>query len=98
MFIWAHTVFYPVYRASDAQRGLNPLSDQNLAGGIMMLEQIALTTVLLGWLYYRFVKRDEARQQLLDLAAERGRELTDMRAARAAAAGTTRRLRDRLSQ
>ncbi|MGI8412509.1 MAG: cytochrome c oxidase assembly protein [Solirubrobacteraceae bacterium] len=96
VLIWAQTVFYPVYRASDAQRGLNPLSDQNLAGGVMMVEEIILTTLLLGWMFYRFAKQDEERQQLLDLASERGVILSDERAARAAAAGAGSRLRERL--
>ncbi len=98
VLIWAQTVFYPVYKASDAARGLNALSDQNLAGGVMMVEQIFLTTVLLGWLFYRFARQDEARQSLLDLAAERGLELSDERARRAANAGTADRLRERLMQ
>jgi hypothetical protein len=62
----------------------------------MMIEQIFLTTLLLGWLFYRFSVQDEERQQLLDLAAQRGIELSEERAARAAAAGTAARLRARL--
>jgi len=96
VLIWAQTVFYPVYRASDAKRGLNPLSDQNLAGGVMMVEQIILTTLLLAWLFYRFARQDEERQALVDLALDRGIELSNDRAARAAAAGTGERLRQRL--
>ena len=96
VLIWAQTVFYPVYRETDAARGLNPLSDQNAAGGVMMVEQVILTTVFLGWLFYRFAIREEERQSLLDLAARRGVELTDERAARAAAAGTSARLRERV--
>jgi cytochrome c oxidase assembly factor CtaG len=96
VLIWAQTVFYPVYRATDAARGLNPLSDQNLAGGVMMVEEIILTTILLGWLFYRFATQDEERQSLLDLAAERGIELSDDRAARAARSGRAAALRERL--
>jgi putative membrane protein len=96
VLIWAQTVFYPVYKPTDAARGLNPLSDQNLAGGLMMVEQILLTTLLLGWLFYRFAVQDEERQALLDFAAEHGVELTEERAARAAAAGAAERLRERL--
>jgi hypothetical protein len=44
----------------------------------------------------RFAKRDEERQALMDLAAERGVELSNERATRAAVAGTTSRLRARL--
>ena len=94
--IWAQTVFYPVYRASDAARGLSPLSDQNLAGGVMMVEQVLLTTALLVWLLARLLRQDEDRQGLLDLAASRGLQLDEERAARAARAGATARMRERL--
>jgi cytochrome c oxidase assembly factor CtaG len=96
VLIWTQTVLYPVYKPSDAARGLNPLSDQNLAGAAMMVEQMFLTILLLGWLFYRFALQDEQRQALLDLATKRGVELSDDRAARAAAAGTSDRLRRRL--
>jgi putative membrane protein len=97
-FIWAQVLFYPIYRASDAARGLNPVSDQNIAGGIMMVEQIFLTVILLGWVFLRFAKRDDERQELLDLANERGINLSAERAARAANAGTAGLLRERLLQ
>jgi cytochrome c oxidase assembly factor CtaG len=96
VLIWAQTVFYPVYRASDAARGLNPLSDQNVAGAIMMLEQMLLTGLLLVWLFLRVAREDEERQGLLDLAAEHGIALSDRRAEIAASAGTTAELRRRL--
>jgi putative membrane protein len=98
VFIWTQTVFYPVYRASDAAHGLNPLSDQNVAGAVMMVEQIIVTTLVLGWLFYRFALADERRQQLLDLAAARGVKLDPERAGRAARAGeeASERLRRRL--
>jgi hypothetical protein len=62
----------------------------------MMIEQMILTILLLGWLFYRFVIQDEQRQSLLDLASQRGMELTHERAARAAAAGRAEQLRKRL--
>jgi hypothetical protein len=61
-----------------------------------MVEESILTIVLLGWLFFRFAKQDEERQELLDLAARRGIELSDERARRAARAGRTERLRERL--
>jgi putative membrane protein len=96
VLLWSQTIFYPVYRATDAARGLNPLSDQNLAGAVMMVEESILTIVLLGWLFFRFAKQDEERQELMDLAAQRGIELSDERARRAARAGSAGRLRERL--
>ena len=94
--IWAQSVFYPVYRAADAARGLSPLSDQSLAGGVMMIEQVILTTALLVWLFARVMRQDESRQALLDLAQRRGIVLSEERAGRAARAGAGGRLRERL--
>jgi cytochrome c oxidase assembly factor CtaG len=96
VLIWAQTVFYPVYDARDATRGLSALSDQNLAGGLMMIEESLLTVLLLAWLFFRFAVRDEQRQELVDLAEEHGFELSEDRAARAAAAGEAQRLRERI--
>jgi cytochrome c oxidase assembly factor CtaG len=94
--LWTQTVVYPIYRASDARRGLNPLSDQNLAGGLMDTVQIVLTTLMMFWLFMRWARRDEDRQGLLDLAADHGVPLSEARASRAAIAGTTEQLRRRL--
>jgi cytochrome c oxidase assembly factor CtaG len=96
VLIWTQGVVYPVYRASDAHRGLNPVSDQNLAGGLMMVEQMVLTVFLLGWLFHRACAQDEERQRLLELAADRGVALSPERAERAAAASAGARLRERL--
>jgi cytochrome c oxidase assembly factor CtaG len=96
VLIWAQTVFYPVYKATDAARAVSPLSDQNVAGGLMMIEEMILTTIILGWVFYKFAQQDEDRQELLDFAQEHGVELSEARAARAAAAGTTARLRERI--
>jgi cytochrome c oxidase assembly factor CtaG len=96
VLIWGQTVYYPVYDARDASRGINALSDQNLAGGLMMVEESLLTVILLAWLFFRFAIRDEQRQELVDLAEAHGVELSDERAARAAAAGETERLRERI--
>ena len=94
--IWAQTVFYPIYRPTDAARGLSPVSDQNIAGGLMMVEQMEVTLVLLGWLFYRLVLRDEQRQGLVDYAHRQGVEISDERARRAAAAGSGERLKARI--
>jgi cytochrome c oxidase assembly factor CtaG len=96
IFIWAGTVFYPYYDGRDVHYGLDPLSDQNVAGAIMMLEQIILTTLLLAWLFARAATQDEESQALLDLADSRGLPLTPERAARAAASGGAERLRHQL--
>ncbi|MGH2864812.1 MAG: cytochrome c oxidase assembly protein [Solirubrobacteraceae bacterium] len=96
ILLWSQQVIYPIYRASDAREGLNPISDQNVAGGIMMVVQMVLTIVLFGWLFYRAAIQEEERQQLLELAEDRGIALSEARAARAADGGGASRLRERL--
>ena len=53
IFLWAETVFYPVYRPGQASWDLTPLEDQGIAGTIMMLEGSIVTVVLLGWLFLK---------------------------------------------
>jgi cytochrome c oxidase assembly factor CtaG len=96
VLLWTQEVIYPVYKPTDAARGLNALSDQNIAGGVMMVEEIILTILVLGWLFFRFAAQDEERQALMDLAATSGVQLSDARAARAAAAGHGEMLRERI--
>jgi len=95
VLVWANTVLYPHY-AGDAGWGISPLQDQQAAGAIMMVEGSLLTIALFGWLFLRTAREGEERQELLDLAASRGIELSDRRAARAVAAGRGAELRQRL--
>jgi cytochrome c oxidase assembly factor CtaG len=96
VLIWVGTLLYPIYGRTDAARGVGALSDQSLAGGLMMFEQVVLTTVLLAWLFLRLARREEERQGLIDLAERVGAALPEGRATRAATAGTAARLRARL--
>lgn len=97
VFIWSDVVFYPDYAAGQAARGIEPLADQGLAGAILMIEGTLLAVLLFAWLFMRAARRDEDRQRLLDFAADRGLDLSEDRAARAAAAGKGRVLERRLS-
>jgi cytochrome c oxidase assembly factor CtaG len=96
VFVWSGTVFYPTYNRGEAFWHISPLSDQTIAGAVMMVEGSILTVCLFGWLFLRAAREGEERQQLLDFAHERGLELTDQRAARAVAAGRGAELRRRL--
>ena len=97
IFLWSGTVFYPFYIHGDAMYHISPLADQNIAGAIMMVEESILTLALFCWLFLRTARESEERQDLLDFAHSRGKELTDARAARAVAAGRGAELRRRLS-
>ncbi len=96
IFVWSGSVFYPFYRHGDAAAHLSPVTDQNLAGAIMMVEESLLTLGLFCWLFLRAAREGEERQDLLDFAAAQGIELSEARAARAVAAGRGADLRRRL--
>ncbi|HEY7891706.1 MAG TPA: cytochrome c oxidase assembly protein [Solirubrobacteraceae bacterium] len=96
IFLWSGTVFYPFYSHPDAVHKIAALTDQRMAGGIMMTEEGILTICLFCWLFLRAASDSEHRQELLDLAHDRGVELSEQRAARAVAAGRGGELRKRI--
>lgn len=98
IFIWSGSVFYPDYRPGEASWDLSPLQDQGAAGTIMMIESSIVTVLLLGWLFVKTARESEERQELLELASERGLELDERRAARAVASGRGDELRRRLER
>ena len=96
VFIFSGSVFYEHYAAGEAQYGIRPLEDQTIAGSIMMIEGMLLTVCLFGWLFWRAARESDERQALVELAAARGVELSEQRAARAVAAGRGEALRRRI--
>ena len=98
VFIWSGSVFYPVYEPGDAEHGIAPLTDQGIAGAIMMTEGMIVTLAVLTWAFLKWASDTTERQRLLDLAEARGIELDEARAARAVAAGQGKRLEERLRE
>ncbi len=96
VFVFGGHVFFSVYAAGERAHGISPGADQNAAGAIMMVEGSILTLLLFGWLFARAARESEERQELLELAAARGVELSEARAARAVAAGRGAELRRRI--
>jgi putative membrane protein len=98
VFMWANSVFYPDYAAGEAHWNLSAVTDQSIAGVIMMVEGGFVTLGVLAWLFLEWAKQDTERQRLLDLAEQRGVPLSEARAGRAVAAGQGARLEERLRQ
>ena len=98
VFVFGGHVFFGVYAAGERAHGISPGADQNAAGAIMMVEGSILTLLLFGWLFARAAREGEERQELLELAAARGVELSEARAARAVAAGRGAELRRRIER
>jgi putative membrane protein len=96
VFIWSGTVFYPAYEPGDAAHGISPLTDQGIAGAIMMGEGMIVSLAVLTWAFLKWAADTTQRQRLLDLAEARGIELDEARAARAVEAGQAKHLEERL--
>jgi putative membrane protein len=98
VFAWSGTVFYGFYKAGEAHAGVGALTDQSVAGAVMMIEESILTIFLFGWLFLRAAAEGEEKQDLLDWAAAHDIELSDQRAGRAVSAGRGAELRERLER
>jgi putative membrane protein len=96
ILMWSGTALYPVYAAGEAYWGISPLTDQGIAGVIMMTEGALVTLGVLAWTLLRWAERDTEKQRLLDLANERGIALAPERAERAVSAGHGAHLEERL--
>jgi putative membrane protein len=94
--LWSGGVLYPRYAAGEAYWGITPTNDQSAAGAIMMIEGSLVTIGLFCWLFLRAARESEERQGLVELAASRGVELSEERAARAVSAGRGDALRERI--
>lgn len=93
VLLWDSVVLYPFYKGG---HGISAASDQSAAGAVMMIEESLLTIALFGWLFVRTAREAEERQELLELAAARGVELSERRATRAVSAGRGAELRRRV--
>jgi putative membrane protein len=93
VLLWDTVVLYPFYKGG---HGISAASDQSAAGAVMMIEESVLTICLFGWLFVRAAREAEERQELLELAASRGVELSERRATRAVSAGRGAELRRRV--
>jgi cytochrome c oxidase assembly factor CtaG len=96
VLLWSGSEFYPRYLRGERLWHVSPLADQSTAGAIMMVEGSIVTICLFGWLFWRAAGESEERQALVELAASRGVELSEERAARAVAAGRGELLRERI--
>ncbi|MGH6915893.1 MAG: cytochrome c oxidase assembly protein, partial [Geminicoccales bacterium] len=74
VFIWSGKVFYPQYERGASQWHIAPLTDQGVAGSVLLVEGSVLTLALFSWLFLKTLSESEKRQELLEFAAARGLE------------------------
>lgn len=92
ILMWSDTALYTIYRPGEREYHLSPITDQSVAGVIMMVEGTFLGLGLLAWFFFQAAREGIEKQRLLDLAFENGVELDEKRAQRAVAAGQGERL------
>jgi len=97
ILMWSGSALFTGYVAGQAYWDISPVTDQGIAGVIMMAEGGMVTLGILAWALLRWAARDTEKQRLLELAAERGVALTPERAERAVVAGHGARLEERIT-
>lgn len=96
-FIFSSTVYYKPYIGADNPLGMSAQADQSTAGAVMMAEGTLISFIVLAFLFFKAASEGEESQRLIEHASEHGVELSQARSDRAAAAGTTDLLRERIS-
>ena len=97
VLMWSGSVLYPIYAPGERYWHISPIADQSTAGVIMMVEGTFLALGVLAWVFFEVAREGTEKQDLLDLARERGIELDEGRAQRAVAAGHGALLEERLT-
>jgi putative membrane protein len=97
VLMWSGSVLYPIYAPGERYWGISAIADQSTAGVIMMIEGTFLALGVLAWVFFEVAREGTEKQNLLDLARERGIELDERRAQRAVAAGHGALLEERLT-
>ena len=67
LLIFAGSVVYPDYRETAARHGISALTDQRIAGALMMLEGMVVAIGAFAWLFVRGAREAERRQVLVEL-------------------------------
>ena len=96
VLMWSGTVLYTIYAPGERHWHISPLTDQSIAGVIMMVEGTFLALGVLAWVFFEVAREGIEKQRLLDLAHDRGVTLDERRAQRAVAAGHGARLEQRI--
>jgi putative membrane protein len=93
ILMWDGQVLYSVYAKGEAAHHIEALTDQSIAGVVMMVEGLFLGLGVLAWFFFQAASEGIEKQRLLDLAYANGVALEPERAQRACAAGRSARER-----
>jgi cytochrome c oxidase assembly factor CtaG len=96
VLMWSGSELYSVYAPGERYWHLSPITDQSIAGVVMMAEGTLLALGVLAWVFFEAAREGIEKQRLLDLAQDRGFALDEKRAQRAVAAGHGARLEEQI--
>ena len=87
ILMWTQVELYKNYDAGHAKWGISAVQDQSTAGVIMMVEGTFLILGVLARTFFEAAKQSTQKQELMDLAFDRGVEIDEDRIERAVKAG-----------
>lgn len=87
ILMWTNFTLYDQYGAGHLKWGISAVQDQSTAGVIMMVEGTFLILGVLAWTFFEAAKQSTQKQDLIDLAYNRGVEIDEARIERAVKAG-----------
>ena len=87
VLMWSQVTLYQNYAEGQAKWGLSAVSDQSIAGVVMMIEGTFLLMGVLAYTYFKSAGQSIRKQELLDLAYLEGYSLDEERAERAVRSG-----------
>jgi len=87
ILMWTNFTLYDNYGAGHLKWGISAVQDQSTAGVIMMVEGTFLILGVLAWTFFEAAKQSMQKQELMDLAFDKGVEIDEARIERAVKAG-----------
>jgi len=87
ILMWTAYPLYSNYTAGEAKWGISAVADQSTAGVIMMVEGTFLILAVLAVTYFESAQKSIKKQELIDLAYQRGVPMDAARIERAVKAG-----------
>src|ERR1700748_3710528 len=87
ILMWDGQVLYDVYAKGELKHNIDAVTDQSIAGVVLMVEGVFLGLGVLAWFFFQAASEGIEKQRLIDLAFTHGVDLDPARAQRAVAAG-----------
>lgn len=96
ILMWTQFTLYTQYDAGHAKWGITAIQDQSTAGVLMMVEGTFLILGVLAWTFFEAARQSNQKQDLMDLAYDRGVDIDEARIERAVKAGHAELLEKRI--